>query len=212
MRPLCARSLGIWQFTIMSKQKNKGKNFWEIGIQYLHLVEVVSNKISQKGNANYSISDKPISLSELEEETKWSDFNLVIPLLFNFYHGIEVLLKGFINLKKNSNSSGHNLSDLLKDFEKFYPKSSLIPLFEKYVETKKLPPILSEFCRASSITIDDYYQALKYPESTKGQKFYHRSLEYKGADGVSFFIDLRNDIDEIRKKSVSLARKENPNA
>ncbi|MEX2411678.1 MAG: hypothetical protein WD607_09995 [Candidatus Paceibacterota bacterium] len=195
----------------MKSENNRVKNFWEIGIQYLHITELVSNETYLQGNQNHFLSEAPITEKELSEETKWSDFNLVIPLLFNFYHGIEVLLKGFINLKEGSKTGGHNLSYLLTKFKKCYPNSSLIPLFEKYITIKKLPDLLAEFCEISSITIDDFYQALKYPESNQGEKYYHYSLEYKGNKGINFFIELRNDINQIRKKSVSLARKEKPN-
>ncbi|MEX2410014.1 MAG: hypothetical protein WD607_01360 [Candidatus Paceibacterota bacterium] len=193
------------------KNQKRVKNFWDIGIQYLHITEIVSNETYLQGNQNHFVSDAPITKEGLSEETKWSDFNLVIPLLFNFYHGMEVILKGFINLKKGSKTVGHNLSDLLINFKKYYPNSSLIPLFEKYIILKKLPDLLAEFCKVSSITIDDFYQALKYPESNQGAEFYHYPLEYKGNKGINFFIELRNDIYQIRKKSVSLARKEKPN-
>jgi hypothetical protein len=75
--------------------------YWTVGIQYLHLVETVANETIQQGNQFVVVSDDEISLERYASETKWSDHSLVVPLLFDFYHGIEVLLKGFLASKES---------------------------------------------------------------------------------------------------------------
>jgi len=180
--------------------------FWKIGIQYLHLVQAVSNENNKQGNQLFITSDAPLTEKEYSEQTKWSDHNLVIPLLFNFYHGLEVLLKGFLASQGVSFKSSHKLSTLLLNFKKEFPKSELIPFFEQYILPKELPPVLSEFCDISSITIDDYYQSLKYSVSTKGNQFEHYPLKGKGEEGAKFFGQLAQDIETIRIKTVSLGR------
>jgi hypothetical protein len=85
-------------------------------------------------------------------------------------------------------------------------------LFGKYINSEQLPLILDDFCRTSSITIDDYYQALKYAEGTRGNLFKHHPLKYKGEDGVNFFIELSDDIEKMRRESVSLGNKLCPSA
>ena len=75
---------------------DKALGFWRVGIQYLHLVQAVSNETHRQGNAHLVMSDETITTGKYMEETKWSDHNLVIPLLFNFYHGLETILKGFL--------------------------------------------------------------------------------------------------------------------
>ncbi len=184
--------------------------FWTIGIQYLHLVQAVSNETHQQGNTHVVISDDNICVNEYQEQTKWSDHNLVIPLLFNFYHGLETILKGFCLAKRIAGRHTHKLSDLLTEFKTNYPGSDLIPLFEKYIVQANFPAILADFCTTSGITMDDYYQALKYPVSTRGQQYQHHPLKYRESEGSAFFCELRDDIAEIRAKTVSLGRSECP--
>ena len=196
----------------MNSDCSKALAFWTVGIQYLHLVQCVSDEIQKQGNVHVLISDGPISTDEYNEKTKWSDHGLVIPLLFNLFHGLEVILKGFLCAKGRQFGVSHKLSQLLSDFKAEYPSSSLVPLFEKYIENAHLPSILSDFCNESRITIDEYYQALKYPEGTSGNQYQHYSLKYKGEEGSSFFSALRDDIEILRMESVRLSRQICPNA
>lgn len=185
----------------------KASQFWQVGDNYLHLVQAVLDKNNEQGNAlgvtkQGSIPDE----QELAEGTLWSDFNVAIPLLFNFFHGLEVILKGFRLVKGLDGRRSHKLSDLLSDFKSQYSGEDLIPLFEKYIVKENLPSILREFCATSEITIDEYYQALKYPESMKEKQYQHNTLMYKGSKGAAFFGELNNDIGKIRKKTLSLGR------
>ena len=202
---------------------DKALGFWKIGINYLHLVEAVSNETYRQGNNFVATWDVDMderdstdegeraSIKEFRNQTKWSDFNLAIPLLFNFYHGLELLLKGFICAKDIQIEPSHKLSKLLLDFQNNFQNCELTPYFEKYIEQNKLPSVLSEFCSTSDISIDDYYQALKYPEGTSGSHFQHHPLQYRGQKGSQFFQDLGNDIEKIRKKSITLGREIYPN-
>lgn len=115
---------------IMPSDCTKALGFWTVGIQYLHLVQAVSNETHRQGNAHTVISDIPLAESEYAEQTKWSDHNLVISLLFNFYHGLEVILKGFRIAIGMSGRHSHKLSVLLTEFKTQYPGDALIPLLE----------------------------------------------------------------------------------
>ncbi|MEX0906090.1 MAG: hypothetical protein WD604_09780 [Balneolaceae bacterium] len=195
----------------MKKKYNRAIDFLKVGIQYLSIVELSSNKTYQQGNTNYYISSDPISAEKLEEETNWSDFNLVLPLLFNFYHGLEVLLKGFICLQENSIAKTHRLGELLAIFNKFYPNSKLIHLFEKYIHSEKLPSILADFCIKSSTTMDEFYLSLKYPEKNHKVAYNYNPLMFTGEKCKLSFKELRDDIQIFRQESVTLGRKEKPN-
>ena len=180
--------------------------FWTVGIQYLHMVEVVTRETIKQGNPFVVVSDGKLSLEEYAKQTNWSDHQLVIPLLFDFYHGIEVLLKGFLIATGFSPENRHNLSELLDTFESKFPSYALCTRFRKYIVTEYLPEPLAAFCSHSDVTIDDYYQALKYPVSTNGAMFHHSPLKYHGSTGLSFFEGLVSDIADIRKEAVSLGR------
>lgn len=52
--------------------------YWTVGIQYLHLTEMVVTETVNQGNTFGVVSDDVIPLERLLDETKWSDHNLVI--------------------------------------------------------------------------------------------------------------------------------------
>lgn len=182
-------------------------DYWRTGIQYLHLAECVARETAKQGNTFLVFSDEPISLEQLEQETKWGDHKLVLPLLFCFYHGLELLLKGFLAARGQPFSSNHQLSNLLRSFDSCFPKRDFGLIARRYIAQNQLPPLLKSFCRTSGITIDDYYQALKYPESSKRGKVYrHAHLMYQGKSGLSLFEALIADIPQARKDAVELGR------
>ena len=190
----------------MTSNCKKALGYWTIGIQYLHLVHAVSNETINQGNPHCIISDHLLTIEEYNKQSKWSDHNLIIPLLFNLYHGIEVLLKGFLTSRGVQFKASHKLSILFEEFQREFPETDLVTLFEKYINQEHLPKILDDFCKTSNITMNDYFQSLKYAESTKNSKFYHLPLKYKGEEGIEFFKELVYDIEKIRKESVSLGR------
>ncbi|WP_126456004.1 hypothetical protein [Sulfuriflexus mobilis] len=180
--------------------------YWTIGIQYLHLTESVIEETISQGNIWMNVTDYTPSFDDYLNKTKWSDHNLIIPLLFDFYHGLEVLLKGFLVAEDIKIKTNHKLSDLHSSFETYYSNNKLSQYIEKYITQNKLPVLLNEFCEECGMSMDEYYQALKYPESTKGKPYRHTPLKYKGEQGVPFFKDMLNDIRSLRKEAVSLGR------
>jgi hypothetical protein len=191
----------------MCKQKyQEALGYWTIGLQYLHLVEAVIAEIVAQRNAHVVISDEEISWDQYERVTKWTDHRLVIPVLFDFYHGIEIILKGFLVAANIAPKTNHKLSQLVSTFEKQFPENAIDAMLRKYTVQEKLPELLSAFCRTSGITIDNYYQALKYPKSTSGDVYKHCPLKYRGEEGVPFFEDLAKDIGEAVPKVVALGR------
>jgi hypothetical protein len=181
--------------------------YWTIGIQYLHLVETVASETIRQGNKFSLVFDGPdFSWEELSSQTRWSDSKLVVPLLFDFYHGVEVLLKGFLASKGRLDKKNHELSDLMKTFDELFPDHSLNRLLSRYIVTGQLPEPLASFCSESAISIDDYYQALKYPKSTHGAVYRHTRLKYRSDAGLPFFNDLVSDILQMRLEAVALGR------
>ena len=74
-------------------------SFWTVSFQYLMLVENISRETTSNRNPLGHMKDVkkgPITEDELLDATRWSDHILIIPLLFNLYHGIELLVKGFL--------------------------------------------------------------------------------------------------------------------
>ena len=195
----------------MQTNCNRALRYWTTGIQYLHMVQLVAEEIVKRKNLYGLVSDNEINEEDLMEATKWSDCSLILPLLFDFYHGLETILKGFLCAKGCQLESTHKLSRLLNDFNSHFPDTKLSQMFYRYINQSQLPKLLKDFCDISRITIDDYYQFLKYPESTERQAYQHWLLEYKGEKGVPFFSELQSDIGVMHNEIVALGREICPN-
>ena len=70
-----------------------------------------------------------------------------------------------------------------------------------------MPELLINFFNNSDIDVDMYYQAFKYPLSTKNAKFDHDSLKMKGSQGVQFYKELDKDLSLLRHETVEFGRK-----
>lgn len=178
-------------------------NFWQLTLN-------VADEIVKNGNPDSMLFEGfgAPSVEELEEHFKWSDQNIVEPLLFNFYHGVEISLKALVFAKELESSADHKLSRLLDRAEELYLNSNVLPFYRKYIHTDNLPCILKEFCNDSRTTMDLYFQSLKYPTSTKGVAFSHSTLRARGDEGIKFFNDLLVDLRSARKQVEKIVMSE----
>mgnify|MGYP000185682060 CR=1 FL=1 len=170
-------------------------NFWQLTLN-------VACELIERGNPSsmsYSGWGWPGD-DEFEEHTKWSDLNIVEPTLFNFYHGIELSLKSLIRAKDVELKKDHKLSKLLKEVEGLYGRTEFIEFYEKYIYTNNLPYILKNFCSESGMTMDLFFQSLKYPISTNGIEFHHSSLRAHDEEGVILFQEISSDLKGTRKE------------
>ena len=180
--------------------------YWKIGVDYLHLVKCVIGETINQGNVNILLKSVPISEEMYAQETKWSDHNLIIPILFDFYHALEVIFKGFLISSGHPIEKNHKLSKLLSDFESCLPNNCIASIAEKYIKQDKLLPLIASFCNESGISVDEYYQALKYPESTSGNVYNHYPLKYQDKSGLTFFRQFIADVDQIKIATVTLGK------
>jgi hypothetical protein len=200
------------------EQENHVKclSFWTMAFSYLKLTQSSLEETIKRNNRWVIFSSSPLAELEYEEATKWSDFRIVISVLFNFYHGLELLLKGFV-LAKSANKQhtpNHNICDLIADFKNLYPTSrSLIIIFDKYISDPPEATILRDFCNDNKIDVNKFYENLRYPSNRAMDKmFTHFCLKYRERDDESllFFKGLVNDITQIFAESVPLGRSFEP--
>ena len=176
------------------------------------LVENVAREIVAQGNAWFIMKDYedgPVTIDESAEGTRWSDHKLIIPLLFNLYHGIELLVKGFLLVSSGQNvKPKHSIGRICRQFSQAYPdETELIAFVTKFTEEQRLPDLLSEFLKDNSLTLNDLYQAVRYPSDQDFQTLRkYIVLKYKGADGLPFFSELAEAIKGVRKAAVKLGR------
>lgn len=181
--------------------------FWTVGIQFLRLVKASTTELVDSGNPHVIFSDSEVGRDRYDYITRWADHNVAIPILFNFYHGIELILKGFISLNKPPPSS-HNITCLLNEAgDSTSRPNEFFDFIDTFVSKIPKDSLLREFTEINSISIDSWYEALKYPISRQGQEFHHYPLKYGGEGTISFWRDIENACDYIIRESEALATK-----
>ncbi len=184
-------------------------SFWTMSFNYLQLVEAVVNETIKQGNIYTVISDKPIDCEEYESHVKWSDFNIVVPVIYNFYHGLELVLKGFILLQRTENLKlDHDIEKLFKEFTQLYSdETPIICILKKYISNCPTIEPLKRFFSQNGISSNRFYEALRYPcDKNINNSFEHIFLKYNGKEGINFFETLKNDISNLQKLFVTLGR------
>ena len=190
-------------------QFRRGLYILTISTEYLHLVKNVVGENIKKGNPWMISGDTRIIDGQYEEMTKWSDFNTSSPILFNFYHGLELLLKGFLILKENYVlEPSHLVEKLFEEFKKNYnEKQGLISVLNKYLTLESMPPFLASCLKDNNIQINNLYEFFRYPFDKQFQKEYDYSrLKHQEEKGLTFFKEFEGDIDTLLKEAVKLYR------
>lgn len=93
-------------------------NYIGTAYQFWNLVREAINEMGNINNKNVAFSkpDPSISYDEswenYDKKTRWNDFKIGVPLLFNYYHGLELLMKGLLQETNNlPQKNTHKLSD-----------------------------------------------------------------------------------------------------
>jgi hypothetical protein len=182
-----------------------------MGEQFWVLVQSICKIIVDNRNASGAILlNKVITLKEekeIQENAKRSDMYMVIPLLFNFYHGVELMLKGFVLFAEGPQEKlEHNLIQLQERFAKRYANQyTLIAYFAKYLDKSQMPGLLRTFLNGNNLTVNRFYESFRYPANKDlSQEFKYFTLKYKGLNGVDFYETLANDISEMMRLIVAL--------
>lgn len=187
--------------------KDLGLCFLTLSEKYLRLVKNVLEESIWQQNKHVVVMDSDITEEVYEAETKWSDFNVLIPVLFNFYHGLELLLKGLLSFTENPDlQAHHDAQELLKDFKNhFEGEKELTKTLEKYLNHDYMPELLARCLADNNMEIKDLYIFLRYPSDRSFQKIYdYINLKYNSTDAIPFFNEMVNDINILTRCSVGL--------
>lgn len=193
----------------MSDRYHMSLPFWTSGLQYLTLVENVSRQIASEGNAWFLVREKgPISPQEYDNATMWSDHRIVIPLLFSLFHGLELLVKGFLLFDPEEQvKKEHNLCGLCARFKHRYPNATQINDFlDKFTCLSRMPEFLRHFLTENEIGVDKLYESLRYPSPDFQTIRLYSSLQYQQEEGSRFFSDLCQELQVVRRAIVRLGR------
>jgi len=182
--------------------------FFNLSENYLLLVRNVLKETIKQGNTWTVLNDKKITEKIYYDKTKWSDFNIVIPVLFNFYHGLELLMKGLLSLIDNYElQNSHDIKKILKDLQSNIKNIEIINILNKYIDSNSMPKIFSECLKENNISINKFYIFLKYPTDKNISKMYNYfKLKYNEEEGLSLFKGIVDDIDFLMPKVVKIYR------
>lgn len=175
--------------------------------QYIRASKNLIDGMLETGNPLAILSDNEISDNELIEGLKNSSQSIILPALFCLYQGIELVIKGFVNIKDNIKIR-HDSAALLYKFLIFYPEEKeLSALLNKFVHS----PIhfINQYKQSNNIeTIKEFYNSMRYPEQ-KNEKV-HNYDSLMNPDNENFLPQLKelnNDITLLLRLSVKLFRK-----
>ncbi|MFB6349592.1 hypothetical protein ACFBZI_09175 [Moraxella sp. ZJ142] len=166
-----------------------------------------------------SMSRKFIKLAELSAEqicqnhnddsSDWSTESLSIPILFNFYHGLELALKGFIVAQDvDYNETTHCFSSLIKKGQELYKEHNFLCIARFFTVDLSENSYLQAFLDENQIKINDWYQSLKYPQGKVEKKlknFHHFNIKYDVSK--EFWEDIKNACSDIDKELLGLYNK-----
>lgn len=179
----------------------KSIDYFLTGVQYLEAAKVISREIIKHDNTSIVISKKPINYKELSEKTQYSNERLILPLMFNFYHGLELMIKGF-TIMKNCKFNNHDSNSMVSNLYSLYPQDkNLIDIFSKHIFNPY--DFIKTYMSDNNIaTISKFYESLRYPEDKFGSLFDHFTLKHNLNIDTKIFEEIVSDVDTIIEKSA----------
>ena len=115
---------------------------WRILLFSDHYKQMVMNTLEmaiEGGNPSVIVSDIYFTNQAFNNKIKYCDYSIIYPLLFLFYHWMELVLKGFliVLVKENPKTkkpdvekiAHHNVIKLLKQFKENYSTEKDIIIF-----------------------------------------------------------------------------------
>lgn len=187
---------------------NIALSYFTLGDKFLNLARSSSLMIVQNGNSFCSDwINRPLSVQEIDDLTEWSDMNLSIPILFNFYHGIELMLKGLLILQNGSNMKlGHKFSHLLSQLNPdLVGKNIYDKICSLTLNAGDKKDSFSNFLNGNNVKIDQWYEFLKYPFiKGRSENIDFFNLKYRGKNDINFWQHIADESKSISQMSARL--------
>lgn len=185
--------------------ETKSLKFYRLGHQFLNSSKVLLEKLVENEDRQVVISNFEITEEYYNEQTKYSDFNIIIPILFNYYHGLELIIKAALEQIGKLEKDRHNIENLIKKLKEEYKEDES---FINYVVEKIDKPIqiVTKF-QTDNNQINGFsvYEALRYPDNKSENKLInYESLLHNGDTIVD---DCRGIIQNIENIKIATVRK-----
>jgi hypothetical protein len=182
------------------------RNYIGLAYQFFNLTREAINEMEKQGNFNVTISDPNPNVEEswkiYEELTKWNDYNIGVPVLFNFYHGLELFMKGLLQkLDCKEKINNHKLTELESKLKSKIPAipESLVDILNIHLSDRSP---FHEFFKTNKSSVDNFYELLKYPESKKGKEFYFWDIQGQDELGLTKFKEIRKATIDLKEEVI----------
>ena len=171
----------------------KGSDFIGLGYNFLQLTINSIEEMEKQGNKSLlffhaNISDDEMK-SQYDVKSKWNDNNIAIPVLFNFYHGIELVLKGLILKCGGEIQKKHTLINCLENLRNTSnpPSNDLINHFNMILKFD-----LNNFFKSNNKSVDSFYESFKYPKYKNGKSIIFKDIRGLDSEGLELFIKIKD--------------------
>ena len=162
-----------------------------------------AQQIVSSGNSHFVIGKLPIE--EYNFRTRFTDHNIGVALLFNFYHGIELSIKGHLLGLTHRPAKGHKLTDLMAKLANSGCTNSLVGALDPWLSPNEAT-VMGKFLSANKLQIDQWYEALKYADLCNSKVVSHFDLKYGGHETLDFWNSISEASEKILKLSVEMSR------
>lgn len=183
----------------MEDEKNLALHFLTLSEKYLSLVKnILQESIGSKNKWNVP------GVTDYHDATKWSDFNIIMPVLFNFYHGLELLMKGLLISEGKDINATHSLGDLLKEIKRTTTiDKEITNIIENHIDETRINSQLSIFLKENNLSVDKLHMAFRYPSDNNFDLIYNFfSLKYHEDELLPYFEKIISDIKNLCGLSV----------
>jgi hypothetical protein len=170
-----------------------GSSYISIGYNFLQLATNSIDELLAQGNRSLIMTSGNKSdeeaWREYEEKTKWNDQNVAIPILFNFFHGTELILKGLILHCGGTLKTTHRLTGHLEQLRKCPnpPHKAVLDHLQKIITKNGL----EDFFKINNSSVDSFYELFRYPEMKNGEEIEFWMLRGKEELGINRFKEIR---------------------
>ena len=177
--------------------------FLRTGKQYIDSAIYLMKVICRSGNQTGAIADSFEAAEKImKRKVALSDLTLFLPALFDYYHGLELYIKGLLYMYNKNKTTTHETTALVAELKNTQTNKELIQLFEEVYAIKE--GIISKFKKENNISNQiAFYESLRYPVDNRFQQIYdYTSLRYNGNDGIKEMRKIIKKLNLISSKVI----------
>lgn len=170
-------------------------NFLGLSSTYWNLVSASIEEMIETNNSHGgTIHPSENGEALFKENTKWNSSNIGIPIIYNFYHGFELFIKGIglDFIEKNE----HDLNPIIPQIKEKYQIASLHQLIDKYYTTLESNPFQKFFKIYKPSCV---HLTLRFSESKKSKMYDTSSLYTQWKEGESIFDMGKYDLEKFQE-------------